>query len=127
MIESPLLQKEERVAFTAEIRVENFDKSLEYYTERLGFSIYRLDKERKVAVLKFGGAFFMVMEKPGITDKKGIGFFFRFTVKDIDAYYEQVKGKGAKTLGPPELRSWGAKRFYAEDPDGFRIQFIPEE
>ena len=125
MIESPLLQSEERVPFTAEIRVENFEKSLEYYTERLGFSVFRIDKERKVAVLKFGDAFFMIMEQPGISGQKGLGFFFRFTVKDIDAYDEEIKQKGAKTLGPPELRSWGAKRFYAEDPDGFKIQFIP--
>lgn len=126
MIESPLLQPEERVPFTAELRVEDFEKSLSFYTEKLGFTLSRIDKKNKVAVLRFGDALLMIKEEPGLGEK-GKGFFFRFTVQDIDAYYNEITQKGAKTLGPPEMREWGAKRFYAEDPDGFKLQFIPKE
>lgn len=126
MIESHLLRKEERVPFAAEIRVEDFERSLAYYTEKLGFSLYRIDRKGKVAVVKLGKAFFLIMEQKGIAEKKGVGFFFRFTVSDVDRYYQDIVKRGAKTLGPPEMRPWGAKRFYAEDPDGFKLQFIPE-
>jgi len=125
MIESPMIQPEELVPFTAEIRVEDFSRSLDYYTKKLGFSIYRIDRENKVAALKLGDGLLMVKEEKGL-GQKGLGFFFRFVVKDLDKYYEKIKKAGAKTLGPPEARSWGAKRFYAVDPDGFKIQFIPK-
>lgn len=126
MIESPLIQPEEKVPFTAEIRVRDFEKSLDYYTKKLGFSVFRIHREGKFAALNFGNALLMVKEEQGIKEKKGVGFFFRFKVKDLDGYYTEVKKKGAKVLGPPEERSWGTKRFYAEDPDGFKLQFIPE-
>jgi len=126
MIESPLLQPEEKVPLCAEIRVEDFDVSLSYYTEKLGFSLFRIDPPNKFACLKFGEAFFMIKEEKGLGAKGG-GFFFRMRVKDLDAYYQQLQERGAKTLGPPQESYWGSRRFYAQDPDGFKIQFIPGE
>ena len=126
MIESPLLQDSERRHFTAELRVESFERSLDFYTQKLGFSLDRIDRENKVAVLGFSGHILMIKEEPGL-EKRGSGFFLRFPVSDLDAYYQELQSRKAKTLGPPETRSWGAARFYAEDPDGFKIQFIPEK
>lgn len=125
MIESPLIQENERVPFTAELRVEDFYNSLDFYNHKLGFDLARIDRESKVAVLRFGDGMLMIKEEKGVSSR-GSGMFLRFVVQDIDAYYEDLQKRGAKTLGPPELRSWGAKRFYAEDPDGFKIQFIPK-
>jgi len=126
MIESPLLQPEEKVPLCAEIRVEHIEESLEYYTKKLDFQIFRLDPPNKFACLKFGEAFFMIKEEKGLQGKKGLGFFFRLTVKNLDEYYKKITAQGAKTLGPPQDSYWGSRRFYAQDPDGFKIQFIPE-
>jgi uncharacterized glyoxalase superfamily protein PhnB len=43
-------------------------------------------------------------------------------VKDADAYYEQVTGRGGR-FDPPRNQVWGWRQFYVRDPDGHRWSF----
>jgi len=107
MIESPLLQPEERRHFTAELGVESFERSLEFYTQKLGFSLNRIDRASKVAVLGFSGHILMIKEEPGL-ENRGSGFFLRFPVPDLDAYYQELQTKKSQNPGSsrgPQLGS----------------------
>ncbi|MBI4182209.1 MAG: VOC family protein [Candidatus Aenigmarchaeota archaeon] len=126
MLDSPLLQPDEYVPLAAELRVRSFPESFAYYTQKLGFTPVRTDPPHKFACLRLGETLLMILEDP-LQGPKGQGIFLRMAVPHLDAYYQQCLARGAKTLGPPERRYWGARRFYVEDPDGFRIQVIPAQ
>ncbi len=100
--------------------VSNFQTSMKYYTEKLGF--------RKV--WEWG-------EPPtfGCVTRDGIEIFFclggqgrpgtwmSIFVNDVDALYDELCAKGAKIVMPPTDEPWGVREFHVEDPDGhtFRL------
>lgn len=46
-----------------------------------------------------------------------------FTVADVDAEFERLKGMGVTIVSPPTLQPWGAKNMSFLDPDGNLIYF----
>jgi catechol 2,3-dioxygenase-like lactoylglutathione lyase family enzyme len=49
-----------------------------------------------------------------------------FSVDDLESVREQVRGNGARDITPIEVRPWGERSFYAEDPFGNPICFVDE-
>jgi uncharacterized glyoxalase superfamily protein PhnB len=45
---------------------------------------------------------------------------------DVDAYYAEIAGRGAKALTPPEDRPYGMRDFDILDPDGNSLCFGTE-
>ena len=119
---------EEMVSFTSEIKVTDFDKSLEFYTEKLGFEILRIDPEHKFATLVFNAGQFLIQEDSSVPNPKGVGVFFRFFVPDdIKEFHDLLVERGEKISKPLTKMNYGLTRFYAEDPDGFQIKFVKKE
>jgi uncharacterized glyoxalase superfamily protein PhnB len=44
-------------------------------------------------------------------------------VDDVDAYYEEIVGRGAKVRTPPQSKPWGLREFPLETPEGHRMTF----
>lgn len=53
-------------------------------------------------------------------------FFAYIDLDDIDAYYEEIKAKGAEFLHPPRTESWGMRQMGVRTPDGHRIMFAQD-
>lgn len=48
-------------------------------------------------------------------------YFGYLRVDDVDGYYQELKGKGLKTLSPISDRPWGMREFGVVSPEGHRI------
>jgi len=124
-IHSGKMTDQEMVPFTSEIKVHNFDESLSFYTEKLGFDLLRIDTDHKFATLVFNGGQFLIQEDTSVSSPKGIGVFFRFIVPgDIHEFYNSLVDGGIKISKPLKEMGYGLIRFYVEDPDGFQIKFV---
>lgn len=121
------MTEQEMVPFTAEIKTPNFQRSLQFYTEVLGFDLLRMSDD-DFAVLEFNGGQFLIQGEKDVPEPRGLGVFFRFMVPgDIQKYYNLVQKRGAKILAKLETMFYGLSRFYVEDPDGYQIKFAKKE
>ena len=55
--------------------------------------------------------------------RRGRGAHFFLGVKDIDAYYEQLKARGLQ-IAPPADEGWGGRFITIEDVDKYRFFFV---
>ena len=51
------------------------------------------------------------------------GTWLSIFVDDVDAYYEEIKSKGAIIVAAPENMEWGVREMLVQDPDGHKIRF----
>lgn len=90
-------------------------RSLAYYTDVLGFE-HRWDWESPPS---FGGVvkdeveLFFCLEDQGQP-----GTWLSIMVDDVDAYYEDIKAKGAVIVMPPTDEPWNMREMLVKDPDG---------
>jgi catechol 2,3-dioxygenase-like lactoylglutathione lyase family enzyme len=95
-------------------------KSLEYYTEVLGFDC-KWDWGNPPS---FGG-----VSKDGVQiyfcekEQGNPGTWLSIMLDNVDEYYEKIKAKGANIVSPPESMSWGIREMLVQDPDGHCIRF----
>ena len=113
---------------TLSITVKDLQKSLEWYTEILGFSIYRkLERDGKLRgyALKAGNVGISINQDDGAKgwDRiKGLGFSFRFTTEQsVDEIAQRFKKHNYKLDLEPTDMSWGVRAIRATDPDGFKL------
>lgn len=124
-IESDKMTPEEIIPFTSEIKVSDFQTSLDFYTQKLGFEIYRKSEEQRFATLVFNKGQFLIQEDKSVEAPKGRGVFFRFFVPGgIRESHDKLVEKGVKISKPPKEMEYGLIRFYVEDPDGYQIKFV---
>ena len=50
-------------------------------------------------------------------------WFMHIVVEDIDAYYNEIRSRGAVILSPVENKPWNIREFCLETPFGHRIVF----
>lgn len=95
-------------------------RSLKFYTEVLGFD----DSWEWGNPTDFGG---VVKDNVEIffclNDQGHPGTWIAIILKDVDAYYNQIKDKGAKIVVEPVSREWNMREMLVEDPDGHIIRF----
>ena len=109
--------------------VEEMKRSLNFYTNILGASLYR-EYGGTSSVLDFNGSWLLLVtgggpteDKPDIfftplPDKKQISQAFTVRVKDCRKSYEILKSRGADFITPPH--DWGMEiRCFFRDPDGY--------
>ena len=121
-----------------ELKVTDFKKSLEFYTNLAGFEILYDRPEQDFAMLVNNGAQLMI---EGLTDKTrawevgdlekpfGRGINFQIEVEDVDALYENFKDYAK--FEEMEERWYrkddievGNKQFLVQDPDGYLLRFF---
>ncbi len=114
----------ELVPFAVEIQVKDFNQSLSFYTNKLDFSIIRMDKENTFGALYFYNSFFMIKEVKNLPEPRGVGVMLRFIMQHgLEEYYEKLKKRKIRIIKPLKQMSYGLKRFYIEDPDGYQLKF----
>lgn len=124
-IESEKMTDMEMIPFTSEIKVRDFDESLRFYTETLGFEALRIDRIHRFATLVFNGGQFLIQEDKSVQAPRGLGVFFRFFVPgDIKEFHDLLVERGVKISKPLKTMDYGLIRFYAEDLDGFQVKFV---
>ncbi|WP_035606973.1 VOC family protein [Haloferula sp. BvORR071] len=104
--------------------VAHVEAALAYYTGVLGFS------ER----FRFGdyagvehGEVQIHLSGPKSTNKRqvGQGSIYIFC-GDVDGYYAEIIGRGARPQAPPKDYEYGMRDFVVEDPDGNLVGFGQE-
>ncbi len=123
-----------------ELVCSDFERSLRFYTEVLGFDIVYARPEERFAYLDREGAQIM-LEQP--TDRAfvngelaqpfGRGVNFQIEVTEVDVLYERVIASGAPIFLPIEEKWYrregaevGNQQFIVVDPDGYLLRFAQD-
>jgi|GEM_PF-488192 len=129
----------------ADLFVEDVEKSIAYYVDVLGFELKGKESAEGVGVfwgwvalgdgqIMFGSresAYKGTYAKPvefrqGLENNQwgiGVSLHFRDATPDLDAYYEQVKGRGARIVDELRTTPYGWRLFTVQDLDGYRLGF----
>jgi uncharacterized glyoxalase superfamily protein PhnB len=104
------------------LAVHNVRDSARFYVDVLGFDI--ASEHGGWVFVKKDGCMIMLGECPNDLPPSELGchnYFAYLRVDDVDAYFEQVRAKGADLLNEPSDKPWGMREFGIKTPDGHRI------
>ncbi len=104
------------------IPVRNQDKSLEFYTQKLGFRIMTDQPfgggQRWIELSIPGAATGVVLfTTPGQEDRIGTFANISFQCDDVQKTYDELSARGVEFQQPPKKESWGTSAIL-KDPDG---------
>jgi len=110
-----------------EFFVRDVERSVAFYTERLGFTVLRQEPDFAVVAL---GQSHVLLAAEAHTSRalldagpRGIGLNVRIMVDDVDALYRRAKAGGVPVTQEIADRSYGLRDFIVADPDGFCLRF----
>lgn len=111
----------------------NFDKSLAFYKDTLGFEVFSSwggGGEPRGAQLRLGTIILVLAEadrelagRGGSEGQKGARPTIHVRTDDVDRRFSKLPG-GDHIKVPPEYTHWGKRWFVVEDPDGNLIAFV---
>lgn len=103
------------------IPVRDQEKSLKFYTEKLGFQIMTdqaFGPQRWIELGIPGAESGVVLfTAPGQEDRIGQFQAMSFWTDNVEKAYEQMKAKGVEFAQPPKKESWGTSAIF-KDVDG---------
>jgi uncharacterized glyoxalase superfamily protein PhnB len=107
-------------ATTPILRVADVQTSLDYYADRLGFSMTFCWGEPLsfAGVARDGFEVFLCLEAQGEP-----GTWFTVWVDDVDSLHDEFVARGADVRRAPVDLPWGVREMNVADPDGHRIRF----
>lgn len=120
------------VELTILLVVSDVARSVAFYTEVLGASLYR-EYGGDSAVIQFQGVWMLLVTgggptpgKPTVTfapprDPDRVSHQLTMRVQDCHAAYETLRARGAEFLAPPVDRG-GEVRAFFRDPDGHLLE-----
>jgi catechol 2,3-dioxygenase-like lactoylglutathione lyase family enzyme len=110
------------------LRVENVQRSIEFYGRRLGFTV-EINKAPDFAMIRVGGpnggtiGLLPVAQGEASTSaEQRAGIHIELTTDDLDALYEELKTRGVEFFEPPHQEPW-ERLMRAHDPDGYTVEF----
>lgn len=111
-----------RVRFTS-IPVSDQDKSLAFYTEKLGFEVVTDQPfgngQRWIELRPPGSETMIVLfTPPGQEERIGNFQNVAFTSDDVEKDYRELSEKGVEFLEPAKRQEWGGIQAIFQDPDG---------
>jgi lactoylglutathione lyase len=114
------------------IRVKDFDRSLEFYVGKLGFSeMFRLDRDGRLWIiyLRVTDDQYLELFSDATGDRapatEGVGLnHLCLTVDDIDAVIDQLAATGIPLTRPKKMAIDRNNQAWIEDPDGNRIELM---
>lgn len=129
-------------SLTPELSVRSIKKSLDFYTELLGFSIVFERPEDGFATIELDGAVIMLEQidepildnDPWVTAELqyplGRGVNFQITVKDLDGIYSRLMENSYPIQLPLEEKTYrvgiqllSVRQFMIKDSDGYLLRF----
>jgi uncharacterized glyoxalase superfamily protein PhnB len=117
------------------IRVTDMAAAIEFYRDRLGFTVERGGPEDGNVALSFGDARIMLDSVPtdyysasyndAIAKRMGASAPTALYIEspDLDAYYERLEEGGIEIVDPIADRPWGQREFTVADPHGNWLSF----
>ena len=108
--------------------VSDFERSLEFFRDRLGLKVATEDGDFGYASFETGRvrmAFAVAKDQPELVGRHtGIGLM----AADIQAAYREMTAAGVEFATPPEQQPWGGVLALFKDPDGnvFYLDELPK-
>jgi len=112
-----------------QLLVSNIAHSIEFYTNKLGFSLAFLYDDFYAGISKDGHTFHLKSGKPNIEERnnkqENNDLDIIFSVEGIDQLYEGFVSKDINIIQPLCNQPYG-REFYITDPDGYVLAFLQE-
>jgi catechol 2,3-dioxygenase-like lactoylglutathione lyase family enzyme len=112
---------------TPQFLVDDLDRAIAYYRDRLGFELAFVYESFYAAVTRDGFAIHL-KEAPKLAGDRA----HRKENEHLDAYiavsgirglFSELEMRGADVIRPLDERPWACVDFYVEDPDGYILCF----
>jgi len=116
------------------LAVSDFEASLRFYRDVLGFEVEAVYDDPPYATLVAAGARVSLAEeghpaedRPGVemaapADPSRASVVLVLEVDDARAVHAELAGAGARFLAEPYEPPWGGCRFFCVDPDGYLVE-----
>src|SRR6478736_4948238 len=105
-----------------QILVTDIDRSIEFYTNKLGFDVDFLYKNFYAGIIKNGNSIHLKSGKPSTEERnnkrENEDLDIVFSVEDVEDLYRELANKSVEISLPLCDRPYG-KEFYIADPDGY--------
>src|SRR5882672_11169986 len=112
-----------------QLLVADIDRSIEFYTKKLGFETGFRYEDFYAGIIKDGFSIHLKTGKPEIDERQNTRdnehLDIIFSVEDIGDLYEEFSGKPVEIIQPLRNMPYG-KEFYIADPDHYIIAFLEE-
>jgi catechol 2,3-dioxygenase-like lactoylglutathione lyase family enzyme len=107
-----------------QLRMTNWERTRGFYVDGLGFTVeweHRFEPNFPVfAEVSRDGLALFLTEHAGDCKPGGAAYI---VLDDIDAFYQEIVGRGIKPAEAPEEAPWGVREMLVVDPDGNRLRF----
>lgn len=101
-----------------ELPAANLRASIEYYVERLGFSL-AVEMDGYAIVERDGVAIHLFADERREHTSTGVHLF----TPDLDELFAEFEDRGAKIAQPIERKPWGNREFRVKDEFGNELKF----
>jgi catechol 2,3-dioxygenase-like lactoylglutathione lyase family enzyme len=110
------------------LAVQNLERSRHYYVDVLGFTEDDITAPGWAFLSK--DAFHVMLgecpDEIAAGDTGNHSWFIHLLVDDVDAYYAELRAKGALLVNTPTNREYGLREFILTTPDGHRLMIAQE-
>jgi len=110
--------------------VSDLERSIEFYTKKLGFDLDFRYEDFYSGVMKDGHSIHLKLGAPSIEERQSgrdnEDLDVVFSVKGIEELYEEYSVKSIEFIQPLRDMAYG-KEFYVTDPDGYILGFLEED
>lgn len=107
-----------------QLRMTDWSRTRRFYVEGLGFAVdweHRFEDGFPVfAQVTREGVSLFLTEHAGDCEVGGAAYL---VMDDVDALFEEIRGRGIATARPPEDTPWGTRELGVKDPDGNTLRF----
>lgn len=118
-------------AATIGVYVSDQQRALDFYVGKLGFEVRRDEpmspEARWIEVAPPGAQTALVpFTPPGLEDRIGTFASVVFDCDDIQATYEELRGRGVEFVEPPAMQPWGMIMAQFKDIDGNQFVLVQQ-
>ena len=113
-----------------QLLVADLDRSIDFYTKMLGFSIDFRHEDFYAGIIKDDCSIHLKLGKPSTEERKvkrkNEDLDIVFSIDGIEDLYKELSTKAIEIVQPLRHVIYG-KEFYVADPDGYVLGFLKEE
>ena len=112
-----------------QLLVADIEKSIGFYTNKLGFDTDFRYEDFYAGLYKDGCSIHLKSGVPSIEERKNKrknqDLDIVFSIENIETLYEELRNKAIEIVQPLRTMPYG-KEFYITDPDGYILSFLEE-